>query len=189
MVSQSFGSGRGGVSYAQLELSNNIRRLWMEHVLWMRFFLISTAFNLPDLPYVTERLLQNPHDFAAALRPLYGRQTAMMFDTLFTEHLTIAAALVNAAKEGNSAEVEKQRKLWYENAKKIATFLASINPYWSENTWKDLLFDHLAMTENEAVDILTGKYEESIRVYDKIQSEALTMADYMTYGLIRQFGI
>lgn len=41
---------RDGLTYRQLQLSNTLRRLWIEHVLWTRFFIISTAFDLPDLP-------------------------------------------------------------------------------------------------------------------------------------------
>ena len=165
-----------GLTCSQLQISNTIRRLWMEHVLWTRFFIVSTAFNLPDLSLVTERLLQNPVDFAGELQPLYGRQKAMQFQELFTDHLLIAAKLVNAAKAGDTAEIEKQRKNWYANAENIAIFLGTINPFWSVSVWRNLLFDHLRMTENEAVFTLTGQYEESIKEFDDIQAEALKMA-------------
>jgi hypothetical protein len=180
---------KDGLTCSQLEISNTIRRLWIEHVLWTRFFIISTAFDLPDLQPVTERLLQNPVDFARVLHPFYGRQTAMQFEQLFTEHLLIAAQLVNAAKAGDTAEVIRQRKKWFRNAKDIACFLASINPFWSERVWRELLFDHLRMTEDEAVFVLTGQYQRSIKEYDAIQAEALEMADVMTCGIIRQFCI
>jgi hypothetical protein len=62
------------MSCRQIQLSNTLRRLWIEHVLWTRFFIVSTAFNLPDLQAVTDRLLQNPADFASELKPLYGEQ-------------------------------------------------------------------------------------------------------------------
>lgn len=172
-----------------MQLSDTIRRLWMEHVLWTRFFIVSTAFNLPDLEVVTERLLQNPVDFARILKPFYGEKTAMQFERLFTDHLLIAAALVNAAKVGNSAQVEIERAKWYQNAQDIAEFLSRINRFWSKAQWTDLLFDHLRMTENEAVFILTGQYEKSIKEYDRIQAEALDMADVMTSGIIRQFNV
>ena len=177
----------GGLTCAQLRVSNTIRRLWTEHVLWTRFFIVSTAFGLPDLPFVTKRLLKNPHDFADVLRPVYGNQVAMQFDKLLTEHLMIAGQLVNAAKAGNTAEAKKQRELWYANAEEIARFLASINNQWSERVWRDLLFDHLRMTEDEAVQILTGQYEQSINEFDQIQAEALKMADVMTHGIIGKF--
>ena len=179
----------GGLTCAQLRVSNTNRRLWTEHVLWTRLFIISTAFNLPDLSFVTQRLLQNPHDFADELCPLYGKQTALRFDKLLTDHLLIASKLVNAAKAGDTQEAEKQRKLWYANAEDIANFLAGINPCWHECVWIDLLFGHLRMTEDEAVQILTGKYEQSIKNFDAIQTEALKMADVMTCGVIKQFRI
>ncbi len=171
----------------QLQLSNIFRQLWTEHVLWTRFFILSTAFSLPDLQVVTERLLQNPVDFARVLKPFYGEQIAEQFEKLLTDHLLIAAELVNAAKAGDTAQVEKQRKRWYRNAEDIAKFLASINRFWNEAQWRDLLFDHLRMTENEAVFILTGQYSKGVKEYDYIQAEALNMADVMTNGIIRQF--
>lgn len=186
-MSQKF--NRDGLTCSQLKLSNTIRRLWIEHVLWTRFFIISTAFDLPDLQPVTQRLLQNPMDFARELQPFYGRQTAMRFEQLLTEHFLIAAALVNAAKAGDTTEVIRQRQKWFRNAKEIASFLASINPFWDECVWRELLFDHLRMTEDEAVFVLTGQYRRSIREYDAIQTQALEMADVMTCGLIRQFCI
>lgn len=178
-----------GLSRRQLEISNTIRRLWMEHVLWTRLFIISAVFNLPDLSFVTQRLLQNPIDFARVLQPLYGKQTAMQFKELLTDHLLIAARLVDAAKAVDNTEAANQREIWFDNAEEIAKFLASINPFWNEHTWKRLLFEHLRFTENEAVYILTGQYERSIREYDAIQAEALQMADVMTNGIIRQFRI
>lgn len=113
----------------------------------------------------------------------------MEFEKLFTAHLLIAADLVNAAKNGNSAEVEVQRKKWYANGEEIATFLSRINPYWDKAVWRDMFFMHLDMTEKEAVQILTKQYEKSIEQYDAIEEEALRMADYMAFGLISQFKI
>lgn len=173
----------------QLKISDLNRRLWTEHVVWTRFFIVSAAFDLPDLQFVTERLLRNPQDFAEEFRVFYGNQIALRFGQLLTEHLVIAARLVIAAKAGNISEVNKQRKLWYENAEDIARFFEDINPCWSECVWRKLLFDHLRMTENEAVEILNGRYEESIAEFDRIEAEALKMADVMTCGIIRQFCI
>ena len=176
-------------SPSQLQLLNMLRRLWVEHIMWTRSFIISTVSNLGDLDSVTNRLLRNPADFASVLIPLYGNKEAMRFEKLFTDHLLIAAQLINAAKKGDSKTVEEQRKKWYTNADNIANFLGDSNPFWSKATWQTLLYDHLKMTENEAVQILSGQYAASIAQYDSIQEEALNMADYMACGIISQFQI
>ncbi|MEA4987198.1 MAG: acetylglutamate kinase [Anaerovorax sp.] len=177
------------ITLRQFHLFNILRRLWMEHVMWTRSFLISTASDLDDLEAVTNRLLRNPKDFAEVLRPLYGDRYSMEFKNLFTDHLLIAGALVNAAKAGDTKTVDEQRKKWYANADDIANLLGNMNPYWSKRVWKELLDEHLKMTENEAVQILTGQYEASINQYDEIEQQALLMADEMAYGIINQFHI
>lgn len=176
-----------GINSGACGLSNHLRLLWEQHVVWTRLVIISIIFNLPDVEFVTKRLLRNPKDFATALRPLYGEQVAARFDSLLTSHLVIAAELVKAAKAGDSRAAADAERRWYANADEIAAFLARINPYWSEQEWKDMLYKHLALTKAEAVNILTGKYAEGIAVFDQIEMQALEMADVMTNGIIRQF--
>lgn len=177
------------LSPKQLQLFNTLRRLWFEHVMWTRSFIVSAVFDLGDLDQVTKRLLRNPTDFASVLKPLYGQQASLTFEKLFTDHLLIAAQLVAAAKEGNVSSVDAQRKIWYLNAVDIANFLVEINPCWNNKHWKEMLFEHLEMTENEAVQILSGQYAMSLAQYDAIQEQALMMADDMACGIIRQFRI
>lgn len=177
------------MSQKQIQILTTMQRLWIEHSLWTRAFIISNINNLNNLDATTNRLLRNPVDFANQLRPLYGEQKAMGFQELLTDHLKIAANLVNAAKAGDEAEATKQRNLWYANADDIAKFLGEINPYWSAKKWQALLYDHLKMVENEALLELGGKYEESVNQYDTIQDQSLKMANYMANGIIRQFKI
>lgn len=176
-----------GISRAEQALSNHMRLLWEQHIYWTRMVILSMAFDLPDVEFVTNRLLRNPKDFEAALRPFYGEDLAAKFAELFTSHLTIAAELVKAAKAGDSAAAADAEKRWYANADQIAVFLGSINPFWSVQEWQKMLYDHLAMTKTEAVDILTQKYADSIRIFESIEQEALVMADMMTQGIARQF--
>lgn len=172
-----------------ISLMNRWRKLWQEHVMWTRSFIISTAAELGDLDLVTERLMQNPGDMAGVIRPFYGDETADIFQKLFTEHLSIAGELVHAAKEGDSTKAAALEQKWYDNADEIASFLAKINPHWNRWLWQSLLHDHLKMTKQEALHRLAGEYAEDIRIYDSIEKEALQMADYMTNGILRQFRI
>lgn len=175
------------ISKAQLDLSNYIRMLWEQHVTWTRLTILSLVFDLPDVDLVTNRLLRNPKDFEALLKPLYGDMTASRFADLFTEHIVIAAELVKAAKAGDNRAAADAEKRWYANSDEIAAFLASINPYWSQENWRTMLYNHLAITKDEAVDMLTGKYGEGITTFDQIENQALEMADMMTTGIVNQF--
>ncbi|WMJ84540.1 LysM peptidoglycan-binding domain-containing protein [Oscillospiraceae bacterium LTW-04] len=175
------------ISTTEQTLSNHLRMLWEQHVYWTRLLILSMAFELPNTDPVANRLLRNPKDFEAALKRFYGEDLAAKFSELFTSHLTIAVELVKSAKAGDSTAAADTEKRWYANATQIATFLGKINPYWSAQAWQKILYDHLAMTKSEAVYFLTQKYADTINVFEKIEQEALIMADMMTQGIVKQF--
>ncbi|MDF2473575.1 MAG: hypothetical protein K0R21_1357, partial [Anaerocolumna sp.] len=60
---------------------------------------------------------------------------------------------------------------------------------WSQSVWKEMMYDHLSMLEHEVSARIQGRYQEDIAVYDDIQKQALMMADVMSEGIIRQFGV
>ena len=170
-----------------INLRNALRRLWMEHVAWTRMAIISMAENLKDVDFVSARLLRNADDMAAALSPLYGEAAANRFGSLIREHLNIAAQLVKAVKAGDTAAAQAAEKSWYANADEIAAFLSGINPYISKDAFTKMLYEHLALTKEEAARRLAGKYQDDIALYDRIEEQALRMADAMADAIIRQF--
>lgn len=173
----------------QIELINTFRKLWEQHVMWTRSFLISAAANLGDLEPVTNRLLRNPTDFAKVLSKYYGEEKARRFESLLTEHIVIAASIVNAAKAGNTDMVNEERKKWYANADQIAEFLSSLNPYWSRTEWQMMLYDHLKLLEVEVVERLQGQFAKDVAQYDIIEDQALMMGDLMASGIKKQFNL
>jgi hypothetical protein len=175
------------ISKRELELNNQMRMLWEQHITWTRMTILSIAADSPDLDFVTQRLLRNPLDFAAALQPFYGSRIATKFCDLLKSHLVIAAQLVQAAKAGDNKTAAEAEKNWYANANEIAIFLGCINTYWSQNNWRIMLNEHLSLTKSEAVNILTSNYRAGITVYDEIENQALKMADTMTCGIVKQF--
>jgi hypothetical protein len=179
-----------GVKYGrQISLINTMRELWDKHVIWTRMFIISAVSGLGDLSLVTQRLLANPGHMADVLRRYYGYDKSRKFESLLRDHLLIAANLVNDAISGDTAAADADREKWYANADEIAEFLAGINPFWKKDEWRNLLHEHLRMTENEAVYRLTEQYSDDIENFDDIQNEALLMGDYMAEGILRQFNI
>lgn len=168
-------------------LSNQMRLLWEQHVYWTRLVISGIVFASPDVSQSTARLLRNPGDFAAALTPFYGAGAMAEFTELFTSHLTIASQLVSELKVGAPRKAEELERRWYENANQIAEFFASANPCWSLSEWQEMLYSHLDMTKNEAAAFLSRDYAASVEIFDRIEQEALEMADMMTGGIVQQF--
>jgi len=175
------------ISPAELELMNAMRMTWEQHVFWTRMTIISMAENLKDVDLVSARLLQNATDMGNLFRPYYGDDIANKITSLFRDHLTIAAQLITAAKNGDANAAANYEKQWYANADAIADFLSSINPYYNNQVLRTMLHEHLALTKQEAVERLSGEYAKDIATFDKIEQQALMMADYLSSGIIKVF--
>lgn len=175
------------ISQQEVSLNNSMRLVWEQHVYWTRLTIISLAFNLPDVGFTTARLLRNATDMGNLLKPFYGNRIAARFSNLIRDHLLIAAELVKAAKAGNQRDVAATERRWYENGEEIAEFLSRINPFISRDEFQKMFFEHLALTTQEAVFILQKDFKSSIAVFDKIEAEALQMADTITVGIVQQF--
>jgi hypothetical protein len=171
----------------EIRLSNAMRMVWEQHVYWTRMTINSIAFDLPDIDAVTARLLQNATDMGNLLKPFYGNRIAAKFSNLIREHLLIAADLVKAAKAGNQKAIADAERRWYANGEEIAEFLSRINPIISRVEFQEMFLEHLALTTKEALFILQNKFQSSIAVFNKIEEEALQMADTITNAIIKQF--
>ncbi|MFD1175906.1 hypothetical protein ACFQ3W_06245 [Paenibacillus puldeungensis] len=95
---------------SRVELNQKLRALWEQHIYWTRLTINSIVGRLPDESYTTARLLRNPNDFAAVLRPLYGPAIATRFAELLRAHLTIAAELIKDLQAGNTAAAADAQK-------------------------------------------------------------------------------
>jgi hypothetical protein len=187
MQKNQMSSNQTCITKSEEDLLLKMRMLWEEHIIWTRMFIMSVADNTTDKAVVTDRLLKNYDDMADAMKPYYGNDTGTKFGDLIEEHLLIAAALVQAAKAGNSTAAADAENKWYENADEIAAFENSINPNWNKTALMAMWHDHLSLTKAEAVARLTKNYTADVEAFDQIEAQANMMADSMTEGIVKQF--
>jgi hypothetical protein len=173
---------------SRTELHDAMRKLWTDHVVWTRLFIISAAANLGDKDVTTKRLLQNQTDIGDAVVAFYGRDAGTKLTGLLTSHILIAADLVGAAKAGNAAAVDSLNKKWRVNADELATFLHAANPqHWPTATLRTAMYTHLDQTLSEATHRLKGDYAADVKDFDAIVQHILAMADMLSDGIVAQF--
>ena len=176
-----------GVGADELKLRMGMRRLWEDHITWTRLAIISLTTASPDTDATVGRLLRNQTDIGNAVKPFYGRAAGAELTRLLKEHITIAAALIGAAKEGDSAELASAQKAWEANADQIARLLSRANPHWTFGPMRSMLRDHLRLTTREAVARLQANWAADVAAYDEIHRQALHMADMLSAGIVAQF--
>jgi hypothetical protein len=176
---------------SQLAFHDASRKLWEDHITWTRCFIVSAgtlSTNLPDREPTTARLLDNQVDLGNVIRTYYGDTAGDDVTALLTEHILLAAQIIDTAKAGDTAAEQQAIDDWYDNADQIAAYLHRLNPQnWSIKTLRSLLTTHLDLTLQEAVDRLGGRYGADVADYDNVHNEILQLADALSAGIIAQF--
>ena len=176
------------VSSSQAALRSDMRVLWEDHVMWTRLAIISLTTGSPDTTATVGRLLRNQADIGNAVKPFYGTAAGNKLTAELRKHILIAADVIAAAKAGDKAKLADAQARWRSNANDIAALLASVNPrYWTAARMKAEMSKHLALTTQEAVARLQGRWAADVAAYDQVQHHILHMSDLLADGLVKQF--
>src|SRR5262249_44384563 len=119
-----------------------------------------------------------PYNGAAPLRKLTH---------LLNQHILIPPDLASPTQANHQLTLQRADRRSHANAADIATFLAPSNPNWHRPSLLTLLNQHLALATREAQDRITKNYSDDVAAFDAIFSQAMTMADGLSNGIIKQF--
>lgn len=174
-------------SAAAVALKQDMRKLWTDHVVWTRDYIIAAIADQPDAKAAADRLMKNQEDVGNAVAKFYGAPAGQQLTTLLKEHITIAVDVIKAAKAGDKAGQQQADSRWQQNAVQIAEFLSKANPHWPKDTLTDLMKKHLSTTTNEVVARLKKDWEADVRAFDEVYEHILHMADALSDGIVKQF--
>ena len=164
-----------------------LRKLWSDHVIWTREYIVAAVAGTPDANAAAGRLLKNQEDIGEAIVPYYGKGAGAKLTDLLKQHILIAVDLVAAAKSGDQKAFATHDARWTANIGEIAAFLSGANPNWPERDVLDLLALHLKLTKDETVARITSDWTADVKAFDDIFTEILVVADTIHDGLVAQF--
>ena len=170
-----------------LELRQDMRKLWTDHVVWTRQYIVAAVDDRPDKDAAAKRLLKNQEDIGAAIAPFYGQENAAKLTELLKEHITIAVDLVEAAKAADDARFQEINANWQRNGDEIADFLSAANSHWPQATLREMMAMHLSTTIDLAQARLEKNWERDVQAFDAVYDHILQMADALSEGIIAQF--
>ena len=88
---------------AATALRQAMRRLWTDHVVWTRGYIVAAVGDQPDAQAAAARLMKNQEDIGAAVAHYYGRPAGERLTVLLKEHIAIAVDIIKFAKAGDKA--------------------------------------------------------------------------------------
>ena len=169
-------------------LKQDMRKLWTDHVVWTRDYIIAAVADQPDAQAASNRLMRNQEDIGNAVAKYYGAPAGQQLTSLLKQHISIAADLIKSAKAGDKAGQQAADTKWQQNADEISTFLSKANPtYWPKATVLDMMKKHLSTTTTEVVARLNKNWDDDVRAYDAVYDHILHMSDALADGIVKQF--
>ncbi|MDD5303878.1 MAG: glycosyltransferase [Elusimicrobia bacterium] len=165
----------------------SMRKLWADHVIWTRSYIVAAVAGTPDTAETASRLLRNQAEIGAAFVPYYGEAIGAKLSQLVKEHILISADVVGALKKGDDAKFQDADMRWHANAVEIAVLLNGANPNWSKEAYVEMFNSHLALTTKEATARILKRWPDDIAAFDELYVKTMLMADDLADGVIKQF--
>lgn len=175
------------VTQEQLELVRKLGQLWQQMAVLTRSLIVSASGNLGDIQVITDRLTTLPDALAGVLGQYFEKQEVSHFKELMQEHIAAISALIIAEKNNDRKTVNQETVFLYDNANRIAAYLASINPFWDQGQWSELLNDYIEMFFADLVARLTNNFTKEIDIFEDFLSQAMKIADYTAQGMMQKF--
>lgn len=164
-----------------------LRTLWVQHVAWTHFYLVSAIGGLPDAQVCLDRLLKNQLDLGVAVQPFYGVVAGDQLAQLLHDHISGAVAVVLAAKSGDAQAIATLKAAWYANADQIAVFLAGLNPNLAVVDLKSHMRTHLDLAFAEAAARLGADWKGDIDATNGSFSHIVIVSDALSAAITKQF--
>lgn len=173
------------ITYSQMNLVFNARTLYRRLATWTRAYMISRYLGLSTSDELFGRLYYESLDLGNKMSIIIGRENAEKYSQLVSQFVIALRDLISAQIAGDTAGMESNLALLYQNAEEREAFLISITPYWrwSETEIENPLETYLRYTLEEANSLASHDYTKDIEVFDRLLSSADRLGDVLADGL------
>lgn len=173
---------------SDVELSNTIRRRWMDLAVWLRSFIYSKMLNLNNQQAVRNRLNKISDEADLFYTQYYGPDIGFSVKSIYQNYFDHVQEMIESFK-GNTVSTEQHLQSMYKTADDLAELLSKVNRYWDKETVRTLLYVLVDKTERQIEDIVKGRYDDEVASYDEYIDQTYRIADEFTYGMLKQFRI
>jgi len=170
-----------------LDLISSLRDLWIRLAIWLRSLIVSSSAGLDDIQAIKDMLSNLPESFSAVLGKYFEPQEADRAGELLGQLISTAVALIAAEEVDEEQRTGQETVNLYNDAGRLAAYLASINPYWTREMLEELLTDYIEILLAGLVARLEKEYPREQTIFEYLLAHAVKVADYMAQGIMRKF--
>ena len=173
---------------AVLETKMALRELWVEHVFWVRSYVLATHAGDEAQSKVAEKeVVANAKALANTIAPFYGQPDADALLKLLTGHWGAVRDFNTATIAKSKSGQDKAVANLTSNAREIAKFLSGANPYLPEDAVFALLAAHGGHHVAQTNQIASGDWEDEAATWHAMRKHVMEIADAIADALGKQF--
>lgn len=176
------------VNQVQVETAAALRDLWVEHVFWVRnYVLAGAASDVTQARVAEEQVIANAKAIAGAVGSYYGKAAGDRMLELLAGHWGAVRAYSDASFADQAKAQQDAVAALTANAKEIAAFLAGANPYLPEQTLVSLLSAHGAHHVAQIQQVVARDHAAEAATWSTMRTHMQTIADALAAALTKQF--
>lgn len=171
------------ITPSQMNLIFTLRILLRRLLIWTRAYIRSVYAGVGTPEELFGRLYLETADFGDLILAFFGRRNANRYTQLLNQFTFGLRDLFTAQQQGNTESVNENVNSLYQNISDRAAFLASINPYFNENEWKNMSNTYLQYILEEANAYASGDYNKDIELFDNLTALTDKIGDFFAQSL------
>ena len=173
---------------AVLETKMALRDLWVEHIFWIRsYVLASHAGDQAQSKVAETEVVANAEALANTIAPFYGQPAADAFFKLLAGHWGAVRDYDTATVAKSQSGQSKAGASLTSNAQEIAKFLSGANPYLPEDAVFSLLAAHGAHHVAQINQIASGDFQGESATWHAMRKHVMAIGDATVDALGKQF--
>jgi hypothetical protein len=173
---------------AVLETKMALRDLWVEHVFWIRSYVMATHAHDPVQSKAAEQeVVSNAKALAGTITPFYGQAASDKLFDLLAGHWGAVRDYNTAALTHSKANQEKATAKIIANAHEIARFLSGANPNLPEDAVFGLLSSHGGHHISQIDEVGAHDFAGEAKTWHAMRHHMLVIADAIADAIAKQF--
>lgn len=174
-------------NYEEVKLKITMIKLWEDHAIWTRMFIVDLLSNSPSIDNTANRLLKNQEAIGSCIKSFFGDTAGDTLTSLLKDHVTITADLLKAIKTEDVTRSTTLETDVVTNTENIAIFFATINPCYSRDELIEMLDTNLILVKYQFIARMNGDYNADVMYFDMSIHHILMISDYLFKGIIERF--
>jgi hypothetical protein len=173
---------------AVLETKMALRDLWVEHIFWIRNYVLAEhAHDATQAKIAEAEVEANAKALAATITPFYGQAASDGLFKLLAGHWNAVRDYDTATRAHSKSGQDAAVTAITSNAREIAKFLSGANPNLPEAAVFGLLSTHGGHHVAQINEVSAGDFQNEGETWHAMRKHMLVIADAITDALAKQF--